>query len=225
MKFSLPLFFFGLLCFSSCSSQPTSKTIPPYENIMAILDTVYQMEQTPIRQRDEMMDKFGAESDEAQEFQKIYKANHAVNEKKVKKIIDEYGWLGPDVIGEQGNQTLFLVIQHSDYEVRDHYLPTMRTAAKLGIMLPRHLGNIEDRTATDLNRLQVYGNQVKYYRETQTFDVWPIIDPANVDKRRAEIGLGPIAEHLKNRFKLDWDLEKQIQRTADFIAQQEEAKK
>ena len=47
----------------------------------------------------------------------------------------------------------------------------MCEAVKKGNMPPRYLGNVEDRTATDFDRMQVYGNQVKYYRETKTFDV------------------------------------------------------
>lgn len=52
--------------------------------------------------------------------------------------------------------------------------------------------------------------------ETKSFNVWPVYDPENIDKRRAEIGLGPIAEHLKNRFDFEWNLEEQIRRTKEF---------
>ena len=75
--------------------------------------------------------------------------------------------------------------------------------------------------ATDQGALQIYGNQVKYYPETKTFDVWPIQNPAEVDKRRAKIGLRPIAIRLKSRFNLDWDLEKQKIRTATFLKEKE----
>jgi len=60
---------------------------------------------------------------------------------------------------------------------------------------------------------------MKYYPETKSFNVWPVYDPVNIDKRRAEIGLGPIAEHLKNRFDFEWNLEEQIKRTAEFEAE------
>lgn len=56
------------------------------------------------------------------------------------------------------------------------------------------LVNIEDRTATDLGKLQVFGEKMKYYPETKSFNVWPVYDPANIDKRRGEIGLIPIAD-------------------------------
>lgn len=188
------------------------------QKLVAMLDTVYQDEQTPIRARDALMRKYGAESEEAQAQQKIVKKNHAVNERKVRKILDEQGWPSIAAIGEQGSRTLFLVIQHSAPEIRVKYLPMMKEAVKKGDLLPRYLANVEDRVATDLGQLQVYGNQVKYYPETKSFDVWPIKDPANVDQRRASIGLGPIAEHLKNRFNLEWDLDKQLVRTAQFEA-------
>ena len=80
---------------------------------------------------------------------------------------------------------------------------------------------VEDRIATGNNELQIYGDQVKFYPATETFDVWPIIDPENVDKRRASVGLEPIATHLKNRFNLDWDLEKQKLRTKEFLQKKE----
>ena len=64
---------------------------------------------------------------------------------------------------------------------------------------------------------QVYGGQIKYYPKTKSFDVWPIADPENVDKRRADIGLEPMAEFLKNRrTPLEWNLEEQIKRTEAF---------
>ena len=82
---------------------------------------------------------------------------------------------------------------------------------------PRLLARAEDRLATDNGNLQVYGEQIKYYPETKSFDVWPIVDPENVDKRRDEIGLEPIAEFLSNRrHPLEWNLEEQIKRTELF---------
>jgi len=41
---------------------------------------------------------------------------------------------------------------------------------------------------------------MKYYPKTKTFNVWPVYDPVNIDKRRAKIGLEPIAIFLKRRF-------------------------
>ena len=92
----------------------------------------------------------------------------------------------------------------------------MRQAVLDKKLEPRYLVRAEDRIATDKGELQIYGGQMKYYPETKSFNVWPVYDPLNIDKRRATIGLGPIKEFLKARFDFDWDLSEQIKRTEEF---------
>ena len=65
-------------------------------------------------------------------------------------------------------------------------------------------------------------NHIKYYPETKTLNVWPVFDPVNVNKRRAEIGLEPIAEFLKIRFEIEWDLTEQLKRTEEFKKEQQQ---
>lgn len=83
----------------------------------------------------------------------------------------------------------------------------------------------EDRIATEWSVLQIYGGQIKYYPETKSFNVWPVYDPVNIDKRRAEIGLEPIAEFLKNRFDIEWNLTEQLKRTEEFEKEQQQKNK
>lgn len=211
---------FGFLMAISCSNKNKSKetltiTQSP-ENLIAVLDTVWETEQRPIALRDSLMRLYGAEAELVKEQQAIYRKNHVVNEKKVKNILDTYGWPTKETIGEQGNLTICNVIQHSDNETRIKYLPLMRQAVKEEKLEPRFLVRAEDRIATEKGEPQMYGGQMKYYPETKSFNVWPIFDPKNVDKRRAEIGLGPIAPFLKNRFDFEWNLEEQIKRTEEF---------
>ena len=217
MKFILILF---LLITISCTNKNRSeKSVTSFqntENLIAVLDTIWQTEQTPIRLRDSLMRIYGAESKEYQEQQKIYEANHIINEKKVTTILDNIGWPTKEIAGERGNWTLCNVIQHSDNEIRIKYLPMMRQAVKEKILEPRFLVRAEDRIATERGDPQIYGGQMKYYPKTKSFNVWPVYDPVNIDKRRAEIGLEPIAEFLKNRFDFNWNLEEQIKRTEEF---------
>ncbi|MCG2417800.1 hypothetical protein K8089_02115 [Aequorivita sp. F47161] len=44
----------------------------------------------------------------------------------------------------------------------------------------------------------------------------PVLKPENIDKRKAKIGLEPIAEFLKTRLIFEWNLEEQIKWTAEF---------
>lgn len=211
---------FSLLIITSCSntskSEVVSKKKENPENLIAVLDTIWQSEQLPIRARDSLIKIYGTESELVKEQHAIYENNHIINERKVKNILDSYGWPTKEMSGEQGNWTICNVIQHSDNEVRIQYLPMMRQAVKDKKLEPRFLVRAEDRIATERGDLQIYGGQMKYYPETKSFNVWPVLDPKNIDKRRAEIGLEPIAVFLKNRFDFEWNLEEQMKRTEEF---------
>jgi hypothetical protein len=192
------------------------------EDLIAVLDTVWRTEQGPISLRDSLMDKYGVDSEGAREQQKIYERNHIINEKIVTDILDYYGWPDKELIGERGNLTICNVIQHSDNEIRIKYLPLMKQAVKDKKLNPQLLVRTEDRIATENGELQIYGGQMKYYPETNSFNVWPVYDPANINKRRAEIGLEPIEEHLKSRFNFEWTLEEQIKRSEAFEKERKE---
>ena len=217
MRFILTLF---LLITISCTNKNKSKktitSIDRTENLIAVLDTIWEKEQTPIRLRDSLINIYGAESKEAEVYQKEYRKNHTLNIKKIKKILDKYDWPELTQIGEQGNRTICNVLQHADQKTREHYIPLMKQAVLDKKLEPRFLVRAEDRIATDKGELQIYGGQMKYYPETKSFNVWPVYDPINIDKRRAEIGLEPIAEFLKNRFDFKWNIEEQIKRTEEF---------
>ena len=211
---------FTLLLAMACSNRKkpnkTQTSIQNTEDLIAVLDTIWRTEQEPITLRDSLIEKYGVESKEVQGQQEIYERNHAINERKVKVILDKYGWPEKDIIGVQGNWTICNVIQHSDNEIRIKYLPMIRQAVKDKKLHPRFLVRTEDRIATERGDLQIYGGQMKYYPETKSFNVWPVYDPVNIDKRRAEIGLEPISEFLKRRFNFEWNLEEQIIRTSEF---------
>lgn len=215
LLFSLVL---AMNCSSKTKPETTSTKTENQENLIAVLDTIWKAEQLPIRKRDSLMKLYGAESELVKEQQAIYKKNHSINEKKVKHILDTYGWPTKEMSGgEQGNWTICNVIQHSDNAVRIHYLPMMRQAVKDKKLEPRFLVRAEDRIATERGDLQIYGGQMKYYPETKSFNLWPVFEPENIDKRRTEIGLDSIAIFLKNRFDFEWNLEEQIKRTEAFL--------
>ncbi|MHA7059595.1 DUF6624 domain-containing protein [Aquimarina sp. M1] len=213
---------FLLLALTSCGQEKNKEKKSVKENefdkeyLIAILDTIWKTEQYPIRLRDSIGDIYGYESKELQKQQEIVHRNHTINEDKIITILDNYRWPSKEISGEQGNWTICNIIQHSDNEVRIKYLPMMRQAVKDKKLEPRFLVRAEDRIATESGDLQIYGGQMKYYPETKSFNVWPVYDPININKRRAEIGLGTIEEYLSNRFNFEWNLEEQIKRSAAF---------
>jgi hypothetical protein len=126
---------------------------------------------------------------------------------KVTTLIDKYGWLGPADIGEDGNATLFIVIQHAHLETQQKYLPMMRSAVKSGHAKASSLALLEDRVALREGKKQIYGSQVYVGMNGNGSYVLPLEDPENVDQRRARVGLGTLADYLK-QFNMTWDVEK-----------------
>lgn len=208
------LILLGLIIFSACNTKIKEAK---EENLIALIDDIWKTEQEPIRLRDSLMAIQGVDSELVKEQQLIIDKNHIVNEDRVKNILDKHGWPTKDMIGERGNWTICNVIQHSDNDIRIQYLPMMRQAVKDKKLEPRFLVRAEDRIATERGDLQIYGGQMKYYPETKSFNLWPVFDPENIDKRRTAIGLDSIAIFLKNRFDFEWNLEEQIKRSEEFI--------
>lgn len=125
------------------------------------------------------------------------KKQDQINLEIVSPIIDKYGWLSSDVIGENANSALFLVIQHSNQETQEKYLPIMREAVKNGKAEASALALLEDRVALGQGKKQIYGSQLTMNAKTGMNVLSPIEDEINVNKRRKAVGLEPIEEYVK----------------------------
>lgn len=187
--------------------------------LVAQLDTIYQLDQSYRRQISEIEKKYGRDSEEMQAHWKLIMETDSINLIKVKEILDTRGWLGPKVLGQQGNSTLFLVIQHSDPETQVKYLPMMRAAVKNGNASPSSLALLEDRVALGQGKRQIYGSQIGRDPENGEYYVLPLIEPENVNARRAEAGLGPIEEYVF-QWNMTWDLEQHKKRTLQMESKQ-----
>ena len=167
---------------------------------------IYDEDQKYRQMIDSVQTKFGRESAEMQALWATIIEKDNINLLKVVSILDRHGWLGRDKVGARGNQTLFLVIQHSNQKTQEKYLPMMRDAVKKGNASASSLALLEDRVALGQGKKQVYGSQIGYESTTGKSYVLPLDDPDHVDERRASVGLGPLAEYV-SRWKIVWDVE------------------
>jgi hypothetical protein len=173
--------------------------------LIAKLDSIYSDDQSYRIQAQELQKKHGNNSDEFKNLWKIVHTKDSLNLIKITSILDKYGWLGADIIGNQGNSTLFLVIQHADLKTQEKYLPMMRDAVKNGKAYGSSLALLEDRIEIRNGRKQIYGSQIGMTVDNKYY-VSPLLDPENVNKRRASVGLGTLEEYVKN-WDMKWDVE------------------
>jgi hypothetical protein len=192
--------------------------------LVAALDSIYTEDQKYRLQIDQIKKDYGLKSNEMKAHWKIINKKDAINLIKIKLLLDKYGWLGADVIGEKGNSTLFLVIQHSDLTTQQKYLPMMREAVKRGKAKGSALALLEDRVALGEGKKQIYGSQIGTNMNTKLNYVLPLEDPDNVDKRRLEVGLQPLAEYVI-RWQIKWDIEQYKKDLLIIEAKEKEGRK
>jgi hypothetical protein len=114
---------------------------------------------------------------------------------RLAEIIKRYGWPGVRFAGASGSQNAFLVLQHADSESQHKYLPLLRDAVDKNDALGDELALLEDRVRVNDGLPQLYGSQAK--PNGSSMELYPIEDELNVDKRRAAIGLQPLADYAK----------------------------
>jgi len=188
-------------------------------NLVAVLDSVYIEDQLCQQLYVEIASKNGRQSEELKSFSTLMKDKYSLNQIIVKKILDERGWLGEEIIGHYGNRALFLVIQHSDLETQEKYLSMIREAVKKGNADPANLALLEDRVALRQGKKQIYGTQLAYDETTGESYVQPLEDPDNVDNRRAAIGLEKLQDYLSG-VGMKWDPEEYKKKLPELEAKQ-----
>ena len=132
--------------------------------------------------------KFGAGSPEMDSLdQKILRFD-SMALAVVTAIIDQYGWLSQKQIGEAGNRALFLAIQHApDSALRNKYFPYLMESVEKGGSPKWTYATMRDRMLVESGQLQMFGTQSRMVDDE--LKPYPILDPANVNKRRKAAGL------------------------------------
>jgi hypothetical protein len=168
------------------------------------LSIIYEEDQKYRQMIDSVQGNFGRGSAQMDSLWKTIVYVDSVNLVKVKKILDKKGWLGPDVITKRGSTTLFLVIQHSDLHTQEKYLPLMEEAVKNKKAEPSNLALLQDRVLIGQEKKQLYGSQIGFNKEKARYYVLPLEDPMNVDVRRKEMNLEPLADYVAT-WGISWD--------------------
>jgi hypothetical protein len=119
------------------------------------------------------------------------------NRARLKEMVEKHGWPGKALVGKDGAHAAWLLVQHADGDLdfQKRCLKLMK-AAPPGDVEAQDIAYLTDRTLVAQKKKQVYGTQL--LQQGSTFKPQPIQDEANVDKRRAEVGLPPLAEYLKS---------------------------
>lgn len=137
--------------------------------------------------------KSGAERPDPEIAARMRAIDHE-NTVRMKEIVREHGWPGPELVGRDGTQAAWLLVQHSTHGFQKEMLPLVHEAYLAKKIPGANYALLLDRVLVGEGKPQRYGSQGKW--ENGVLGLQPIEDEANVDQRRAEVGLGPLADYL-----------------------------
>ena len=182
--------------------------------VVLVVQTASVMGQTNVELRDELVAlresdqsgrmliqdavrEHGHDSPEVRALWEEQSRADAVNLARLREIISEHGWPGQSLVGRDGATAAFLILQHADHETQVEYLPLVKTAVEAGEFERRHFALLQDRVLVGEDKPQIYGTQLYWDETTGRAELFPIEDEANVDARREEIGMMPLAEYVE----------------------------
>lgn len=120
----------------------------------------------------------------------------ADNTSFLKRVIAEKGWPGRSMVGSDGATAAFLIAQHSaDTSFQASVMPLLEKAYAARDVEGQHVALLTDRVAVRRHQLQLYGTQASVVKGRFVLD--PIADSANVDARRARVGMPPVAAYMR----------------------------
>ncbi|HEV3415548.1 MAG TPA: DUF6624 domain-containing protein [Pirellulales bacterium] len=118
------------------------------------------------------------------------------NTKWLMHVVDERGWPTIAMVGKDGANAAWLLVQNADHNVmfQRKCLDLMAKLPK-GEVSQSNLAYLTDRVLLAEGKKQIYGTQ--FTNDDGKFQPSPLDDEANVDKRRAEVGLEPLANYAE----------------------------
>jgi hypothetical protein len=118
---------------------------------------------------------------------------------EAKLIVVKYGFPGYDLVGENGSDDFWAIVQHCDQDIafQQMALVLMDKQVKRHNASNEKYALLEDRILISEGHKQIYGTQVRLDLKTHLAKPLPIEDSLHVDSRRKAVGLSPLDEYLK----------------------------
>lgn len=114
----------------------------------------------------------------------------------LESLVNEVGWPGRSLVGDDGAFAAWLLVQHAASPAfQRRCLDLMTEAVERGEAKPRELAYLTDRVLLAEGRPQEYGTQMRGTEEGWVPD--NLRDPDNVDSRRAAVSLAPLSEYIE----------------------------
>ena len=160
---------------------------------MAVVDQVFRNKSTELSNKG--FERFSPE------MQQVFKNGQRADSSNMvilKILFKDYGFLGFEEVGKQGSSNFWLMMQHCDKDPKfqEEVLSEMKKHIERKNADPSNYAYLIDRVNVNTGKPQVYGTQMRLNKDQTSYEPKPVIDSENLNKRRAEVGLGAIEEYI-----------------------------
>jgi len=158
----------------------------------ALLEQLLALQQRDTDTRNRLLAEDRLYGDYAEDMQQV----HRDNAERLARLIAVHGWPGLALVGETGARAAWLIAQHAicTPDLQRAFLAQLETAVANGDAPPRQLACLTDRIRFNEERPQCYGLVLDWDADGQLNCT--VEDPAQLDARRAAVGLPPFAGDL-----------------------------
>jgi hypothetical protein len=124
------------------------------------------------------------------EYHPRMKAIHEKNNARIKEIISLHGWPGFSLVGKEGSEAAWLIVQHAvlDTEFMEDCMQLLKNAVNKGEAEGWCLAYLQDRVLTMAGKQQIYGTQHDIDENGIAYPL-SIKEPERVEQLRKDLGM------------------------------------
>lgn len=190
------VFLIVLFTISEISAQIGNIKLP---EVAKQVDLMIEHNQSVAKRHIELINQNNkSDSPEMKNLMDEWKTVEEADKITLKTTFKVYGFLGYSEVGKESSHNFLQMVQRfdSDSTFQQQVLIEMKKQIDNINANPTEFADLTDRVNLNQNKLQVYGTQLKLNDKGTTFEPKPVIDPQNLNKRRAEVGLGTIEQAI-----------------------------
>ena len=140
----------------------------------------------------EIVDKDQTKPSDREKLHKLYQ-DHAL---KLCQILKKTGWPTSALVDHEGVFATFMILKNGSFELQRDLLPVIVAVIKKDPIQKREFAGLFDRLRVSAGMKQLFGTQA--ISAGGFLVLYPIEDQAKLDARRAEFGLLPMAQHIRD---------------------------
>lgn len=131
-----------------------------------------------------------------QAFEELHLLQDSLNQLEAKRLLADHGWPGINQVGEKANEALFIIVKHGPLDMQEMSLLPLQKSVEAGESKAEYQAILEDLIRVQKGEKQKYGTYLNVDSQTGQKSLYPVDDKEQVETRRAELGLEPLADYL-----------------------------